>query len=177
MIEVFECQPFNQRAFGHPPDHQVQLADPQQPEQMSAGPADYADLQRFMLRMQSMHHLWQKRAFHRTERTETHTGSFMGTVAQAAHALAQRLHADPGIAQEGLPRARQHNPALAALAQRGAQILFQLTQRLGHGRRADGQHRRRAGQTPLASNLQKAGQVAKLDAIIECHGGRESWVI
>ncbi|MNE41340.1 hypothetical protein D3C80_1354040 [compost metagenome] len=181
-VQVLEDQALDLRAVGHPPDHQVQLADLELGQQLGAGAAGDLDHQRTVTGVQAGDGFGQQPAFHRRQRPDAHLTALQFAAAHHAHAVAQGLHAGAGVAQEGLAGGSEHHPALAALEQRVAEDLLELLEGLGDGRLAHRQAVGSPGEAALAGDFEKAGEMAELDAVVDVHrrsgltgGGLRLW--
>ncbi|MNJ53801.1 hypothetical protein D3C77_492110 [compost metagenome] len=168
-VQMLEQQPLDLRAFGHAPDHQIQLADMQLRQQVRTRPGGHADHQGLMTLMQAAQHLRHQQAFDRGQHTDTHLRRRMFLTAQGTYAFTQGLHAGPGVTHETHPGRGQFDTLLAAFEQARLQQLFKLLEGLGDGRLTDRHGIGGLGETALTGNFEKAQQVTEFDAGVEVH--------
>lgn len=169
-VQVLEGQALDVRAIGHPPDHQVQLADLQLRQQVGAGSGGDADHQRTVAPVQAPDHLGHHQALHRRQHADPHRLDLRLVAAQGVHPVAQGLHAGAGIAQEGHARLGQLGAGLAPFEQARAEDFLQFLEGLGDRRLRHRHGIRRLGEAALAGDFEEAGEVAELDAVVEVHG-------
>ncbi|MNC39502.1 hypothetical protein D3C75_881630 [compost metagenome] len=169
-VQVLERQALDLRAVGHAPDHQFQFAQAQLAEQLRADPGDHTDHQRLMALVQAAQHFGHEQAFDRGQHADAHLRGRPRLATQAADAIAQGLHAGPGIAHETRTGRGQLDALAAAREQARFQQVFEFLEGLGDGWLADCQDVGSPGQAALPGNLQEAQQVAVLDAGVEVHG-------
>ncbi|MCY1450828.1 hypothetical protein D9M71_676640 [compost metagenome] len=167
---MLEGQALDLRAVGHAPDHQLQFAQMQLAEQLRTDPGDHTDHQRLMPLVQAAQHFGHEQALDRGQHADAYLRRRPRLATQAADAIAQGLHAGPGIAHETHPGRGQLDALPAAREQARFQQVFELLEGLGNCRLADREHVGSPGQAALPGNLQKAQQVAVFDAGVEVHG-------
>ncbi|MNI53466.1 hypothetical protein D3C73_1082990 [compost metagenome] len=122
-----------------------------------------------MALMQAAKHLGHQQAFDGGQHADAHLRRCARFTAQAAHAVAQGLHAGPGVMHEAGAGRGQLDALAAALEQARLEQVFKLLEGLGNCRLADRQNVGGPGQAALPGNLQEAQQVAVLDAGVEVH--------
>ena len=177
-VEQLERQSRHQLRVAHAPGHQVQLSRAQGVEQRRV-------VVRLHLNLKSRQALAQGRERRRQQRRrnagQRADAKPLGTRARLRHdrlrARIQSLEHAQRMGEQLLPRNSQALNAApagrAAFDQPGARQRFQLGQRLGHGRLAQGQAFGCAREVPLLRDRHQATQMAQLHRAHEGFGVRD----